>query len=131
MINTIKHQYLAILWAILVLILCDMPTDTLEKGVPVFQGMDKLVHTGFFFVLTVLLFYGKIRQQKSYVFRITTIMKILLVTASLGAGIEILQWKVFTYRSAEWWDLFCDMVGVGMGIFSYIFLHRNGHEKFI
>ncbi|WP_256011154.1 VanZ family protein [Desertivirga xinjiangensis] len=131
MINTIKHQYLAILWAILVLILCDMPTDTLENGVPVFEGMDKLVHTGFFFVLTVLLFYGKIRQQKSYYFRITTIVKILLVTAFLGAGIEILQWKVFTYRSAEWWDLFCDMVGVGMGIFSYIFLHRNGHEKFI
>ena len=132
MINTIRHQYLAILWAIVVLILCDMPMGAAESGsIPTFEGMDKLVHTGFFFVLTVLLFYGKIRQQKSYVFRITTILKIFLLTSALGAGIEILQLKVFTYRSADWWDLFCDIVGVGMGIFSYIFLHRNGHEKFL
>jgi len=129
MINTLKHQYLAILWSIVVLILCDMPMNT--EGVPVFQGMDKLVHTGFFFVLTVLLFYGKIRQQRSYYFRIMTIVKILVLTAALGGGIELLQLEVFTYRSAEWWDFFCDMAGVGMGVFSYIFLHRSGHEKFI
>lgn len=131
MINTIKHQYLAILWAIVVLILCDLPLDDINPGVPLFEGFDKLVHTGFFFVLTVLLFYGKIRQQQSYTFRILTIVKILLVTAALGAGIEVLQWKVFTYRSADIWDFFTDMAGVGMGIFSYIFLHRTGHEKFI
>lgn len=131
MINTLKHQYLAIIWSIVVLILCDIPMDKVNEEVPAFEGMDKLVHTGFFFVLTVFLFYGKIRQQNSYHFRILTILKILLVTAFLGAGIEVLQWKVFTYRSAEWWDFFCDMVGVGMGIFSYIFLHRKGHEKFL
>ena len=131
MINILKHQYLAIIWAVIVLILCDLPLENVSGQIPVFEGMDKLVHTGFFFVLTVLLFYGKIRQQGSYSFRILTIVKILLITATLGAGIEILQWKVFTYRSADIWDFFTDMVGVGMGIFSYIFLHRTGHEKLI
>lgn len=131
MLNTLKHQYLAIIWAIIVLILCDVPLDNVPGDLPLFEGFDKLVHTGFFFVLTVLLFYGKIRQQHSYSFRIMTIVKILLVTSFLGAGIEILQWKVFTYRSADFWDFFTDMTGVGMGIFSYIFLHRTGHEKFI
>ena len=130
MINTIKHQYLAILWSIMVLILCDMPTDSME-GVPVFEGIDKLVHTGFFFVLTVLLFYGKIRQQRSYTFRILTVIKILVIGVAFGALIELLQWRVFTYRSADWWDLFCDAVGVGMGVFSYVFLHRSGHEKLV
>ena len=129
MIATLRHQYLAIIWAILVLILCDMPIGESPGGIAWFEGFDKLVHTGFFFVLTVLLFHGKIRQQGSYSFRIITIVKILLVTVSLGAGIELLQWKVFTYRSAELWDLFTDMVGVGMGIFGYIFLHRTGYEK--
>jgi hypothetical protein len=129
MLNSLRHQYLAIIWSIVVLILCDVPMDT--SGTPTFEGMDKLVHTAFFFILTVLLFYGKIRQQKSYSFRIMTIVKILILTAVLGGGIEILQLEVFTYRSAEWWDFFCDMAGVGMGVFSYIFLHRNGHEKFI
>lgn len=131
MINTLKHQYLAIIWASIVLALCNMPMDKVANEVPIFEGLDKLVHTGFFFVLTVLLFYGKIRQQGSYSFRIFTIVKILIITASLGGGIELLQWKVFTYRSAELWDFVTDMVGVGMGIFGYIFLHRTGNEKFL
>ncbi len=131
MLRTLKHQYLAIIWASIVLILCNMPMEGTAQEVPTFEGMDKLVHTGFFFVLTVLIFYGKIRQQGSYSFRILTIVKIFIVTALLGAGIELLQWKVFTYRSAELWDLVTDMVGVGMGIFGYIFLHRTGNEKFL
>ena len=131
MITSLKHQYLAILWAIFVLIFCDMPVEQVTQDVATFEGMDKLVHTGFFFVLTVLLFYGKIREQKSYVFRITTILKIVFITVALGAAIELLQLFVFTYRSAEWWDLFCDVIGVGMGVFGYIFLHRNGNEKFL
>ncbi len=131
MLDTLKHQYLAILWAILVLILCDIPS--LSPGnIPIFEGFDKLVHTGFFFVLTVLLFYGKIRQQLSYSYRFITIIKILLITTILGGGIEMLQLFIFTYRSAEWWDFFSDMVGVGMGIFSYIFLHRfRFNEKLV
>ena len=131
--NTVKFQWPAILWAIIVLILCDMPPASLHgNNVPIFEGMDKLVHTGFFFVLTVLLFFGKIRQQHSYSYRIQTIIKIILFTSVLGGGIELLQWKVFTYRSAEWWDLFADMTGVGMGVFSYILLHRQNYsEKYV
>ncbi|HEY0898824.1 MAG TPA: VanZ family protein [Sphingobacteriaceae bacterium] len=125
MIQTLKHQYLAIIWSVIVLILCDLPLSSSGTRIPVFAGFDKLVHTGFFFVLTVLLFYGKIHQQKSYSFRIRTILVILLVTSVLGGGIELLQMFVFTYRAAEWWDFFADMTGVGMGIFSYIFLHRT------
>lgn len=125
MIDTLRHQYLAIIWASIVLVLCDMPIDDGSMGLTFFEGFDKLVHTGFFFVFTVLLFYGKIQQQRSYNYRIITVIKILIVTTLLGGGIELLQWKVFTYRSADWWDLFADLTGVGMGIFSYIFLHRT------
>ena len=128
MINTLKHQYLAIIWSILVFILCDIPMNGAE-GVPVFEGFDKLVHTGFFFVLTVFLFYGKIRQQNSYSFRILSVLKIFIVATAFGGIIELLQWKVFTYRSADWWDFFCDTTGVAMGVFSYIFLHRTGNGK--
>jgi len=125
MFKSLRYQYLSILWAIFVVILCEMPPlGTDNVGITFFEGFDKLAHTGFFFVLTVFLFYGKIRQQASYSYRPITILKILGITLFLGAGIEILQLEIFTYRSAEWWDLFADMTGVGMGIFSYIFLHR-------
>ena len=125
MLKTIRYQYLSILWAMFVLIMCEMPPiDSAKSGITFFEGFDKLAHTGFFFVLTVFLFYGKIKEHSSYSYRPLTILKILLITLALGMLIEVLQLKIFTYRSAEWWDLFADMTGVGMGIFSYIFLHR-------
>ncbi len=117
---------MSILWAIFVVVICDIPlSDTSALGVSFFEGFDKLAHTGFFFVLTVLLFHGKIKQQASYSYRGMTLLKILLITTCLGGLIELLQLYVFTYRSADWWDFFADMTGVGMGIFSYIFLHRT------
>lgn len=126
MLNTLRYQYLSILWAIFVVVMCDMPmSGTGSLGITFFEGFDKLAHTGFFFVLTVLLFYGKIKQQVSYSYRGMTLLKILAITTALGVFIELLQLYIFTYRSAEWWDLFADMIGVGMGIFSYIFLHRT------
>ncbi len=125
MLKTIRYQLPAIIWAIFITVLCEMPgLDSSKSGISLFEGFDKLAHTGFFFVLTVLLFYGKIREQSSYSYRLLTILKILFITFSLGAFIEVLQMKIFTYRSAEWWDLFADMTGVGMGIFSYVLLHR-------
>jgi VanZ family protein len=128
MLRTLKFQWPAIAWAIVVLILCDMPVSSSGPSI-FFEGFDKMGHLGVFFILTVLLFYGKINQQNSYDYRPLTIVKILLITSTLGGGIEILQWKVFTYRSAELWDFIADMLGVGMGIFSYLLLHRKSHEQ--
>lgn len=131
MLKIFRYQYLAILWTIFILIMCNLPLDGAKK-LPLFEGFDKMVHLGFFFVLTVLLFFGKIQEQLSYTYRTLTIVKILLITATIGGCIELLQWKVFTYRSAEWWDFFADMIGVGMGIFSYMFLHRTRfNEKLV
>lgn len=125
MLKDIKYQGWAILWTGLVLILCNLPSADFPSSEKFFEGFDKMCHLGFFFVLAVLLLYGKIKQQKSYEYSWLTIIKIILLTAFIGGGIEILQWKVFTYRSAEWWDFFSDMAGVGMAIFSYMILHRK------
>lgn len=125
----LKYQGWAVFWTILILIFCniEMPSQSTEGFF--FEGFDKMVHLGFFFVLTILLFYGKIKYQHNYSFRSLTILKIILIGAFLGAGIEILQWKVFTYRSAEWWDFICDMFGVFMGVFGYILLHKSHYNE--
>ncbi|MFD1628971.1 VanZ family protein [Pseudopedobacter beijingensis] len=126
MLKTIKYQLPAIIWSIVVLVLCNVPPSSFQTAPKFFfEGFDKMAHLGFFYVLAVLLFYGKIRQQRSYEYSWLTIIKIVVLTACIGGGIEILQWKVFTYRSAEWWDFFSDMIGVGMAIFSYLLLHRR------
>lgn len=125
----LKYQIWAIVWTVVILVLCNMKMpDTHGSGI-FFEGFDKMVHLGFFYVLTILLFFGKIRHQHNYSFRSLTIFKIIVITAALGGGIELLQWKIFTYRSAEWWDFGCDMVGVFMGVFSYILLHKSNYNE--
>ncbi|MGK6350508.1 VanZ family protein [Parapedobacter sp. DT-150] len=119
-----KHYIWAILWAVIVLVLCSMPSETTDD-VPKFPGIDKLVHTGFFFVLTVLLYYGAIRRYDT--FRPSWLISIRITVLSFLFALftEYLQWKIFTYRSADAWDLFADAVGTGMGIFAYLLLHNT------
>lgn len=122
-------QKWAILWAIFTIVLCNINLPEGDgNGGFFFEGFDKLAHLGFFYVLTVLLFYGKIKFQHSYNFNSLTIFKIFVITIVIGGGIELLQWKVFVYRSAEWWDFACDMIGACMGIFSYTLLHNANYN---
>lgn len=126
----IKYQRWALLWTVVILILCNMKMPESNGPGFFFEGFDKMAHLGFFYVLTILLFYGKIVNQHSYSFRSLTIFKIIALTFCLGGAIELIQWKFFTYRSAEWWDLGSDMIGVFMGVFSYVILHKwNYNEK--
>ncbi len=129
LLKELKYQAWAIAWTLLIVFFCCIHTEGASKTGFFFEGFDKLVHLGFFYVLTVLMFYGKINSQHNYRFRSLTIFKIILITAAIGGGIEFLQSKFFTYRSAEWWDFACDMIGVSMGVFSYVLLHKMDYEK--
>ena len=131
-LKALKYQRWAIIWAVIILVLCNIQLpESQDKTGLFFKGFDKLAHLGFFYLLTVLLFYGKINYQHNYNFRSLTILKIIMISVILGGGIELLQLKVFTYRSAEWWDFGCDMIGTLMGVFSYVLLHRSNytHQK--
>lgn len=115
----------SILWAIIVLLLTCLPINDTAEKVPSFQGMDKLVHTGFFFVFSVLLCFGYAGKSKSRQAQAGTFFKVLLISILFGLLTEFLQYKFFTYRSGDWWDFFADTVGTGMGLFSYLVLHRD------
>lgn len=128
-IKVLKYQRWAILWTIVILVLCNIEMPKGPGTGFFFDGFDKLTHLGFFYVLTILLFYGKIRYQHNYNFRSLTIFKIIAISVIIGGGIELLQWKVFTYRSAEWWDFGCDMIGCLMGVFSYVLLHLSNYDE--
>ena len=128
--EALKSQRWSILWAIVILVLCniELPENDLSSGF-FFKGFDKMGHLGFFYVLTVLLFYGKINYQHNFSFRSLTIFKIIMISAILGGGIELMQLSLFTYRSAEWWDFGCDMIGCLMGVFSYALLHLSNYNE--
>lgn len=118
-----KHYIWAFLWAIFVFILIAMPGSG-NPGIPFFEGMDKLVHVGFFFVLTVLMLYGAIRRRNNQQLSIGTTAIIIVISLLFAGFTEWVQLQFFTYRSADIWDLFSDVVGTGMGVFSYLIFHK-------
>ncbi|MES2828201.1 MAG: VanZ family protein [Bacteroidota bacterium] len=129
LIQKIKYHGWAIAWSVFILILCCMKMPASSGTGFFFEGFDKMVHLGFFFILTVLLFFGRILEQRNYRFRFLSIFKILVITASIGAAIEAIQFEFFPYRSAEIWDFACDMLGVSMAICSYILLHKSDYYE--
>src|SRR5690606_16591536 len=122
--RTMKHYIWAFLWAVIVLVLCSMPVEG-TQDIPVIEGIDKLVHTGFFFVFTVLLYTRAIHHRPARRPGLAVSLIIIFISLLLAALTEVLQWKFFTYRSGDLWDLFADLVGSGMAVFAYLLLHRT------
>lgn len=117
-----KYQYYwpAILWALFILIICNIPMGAVGKSPRFFPGFDKLVHTGLFAVLAILYCAGSIRRWSTKTIRIEIAVKNTIVLVSYGAFIEWLQLYIFTWRSGEWNDLFADTVGACLGIFGVL-----------
>ncbi len=116
----LKYQSLTLIWALFIFIICCVSLGKVGESHLFFKGFDKLTHTGLFFVLTIFTFYGLIRKQQHIKFPASVFIAVLMVMFLFGGTIELLQWKIFTYRSAEWDDLFCDVLGSLMGIFSIL-----------
>ena len=94
-----------------------------------FEGVDKLAHTVFFFVFGILMFHASIRIRGARKPSTKVLLRVLAVSIVFALLTEFLQWKVFTYRSAEMWDLLANFTGIGMACFAYICLHRSGEKQ--
>lgn len=130
MIPFIKYHGPAILWALFILIICAVDLGAAGESPMFFAGFDKLTHTGLFFTLTTLYCNGAIRQQKPVRFSYKQALVVILVATFYGGVIEILQLKIFTWRSADWNDLFCDVLGTCMAVFGVMLtVGAIGNEK--
>ena len=128
--QTLKYYGPAILWALFVLIMCAVPFGDIGESSLFFPGFDKLVHCGLFFVLSVLFCFGIFRKWITRSIRIEIAINNTIVLISYGALIEVLQSKIFTWRSGDWNDLLADTIGGCMGIFA-VLLTSNAinHEE--
>lgn len=115
-----KYYGPAILWAFFILIICAIPMGSVGESPMFFAGFDKLVHCGLFFVLSILYCWGSIRKWNTRSIRIEIAMKNTVVLLSYGALIEVLQSRIFTWRSGDWNDLLADTIGGCMGIFGVL-----------
>jgi len=116
-----KHYLWAVVWAILVLFLISSPLPDVSNSAHSFPGIDKLIHTGFFFVFTILMFFGSLMNDNEPNLISWPNIFVLGSASVFAVATELIQ-KFLSYRSFEYWDIFADHVGIGMAYFAYLVL---------
>lgn len=119
--SAILPLLLSITWGavILCLSLISSPPD-----IPGVLGWDKLLHAGAYGLLTLLVapvFFTYYRN------RLRTYFLTGLVCILYGGMVEVLQLLANTGRTAEWWDLFADALGVAAACVVF----RQGYGMYI
>jgi hypothetical protein len=105
---------LAVMWTILILVLCWIPGDWLpvkETGESTWEipYKDKFVHAGMFFVFAHLWLEASPRRQGRFVWVALAGLALAAVT-ELGQNIPVLK------RDGEFADAFADFTGVMVGL---------------
>jgi VanZ family protein len=123
--SILKYYRLTILWALFILIICNVNLGGVGGSGLFFEGFDKLTHCGLFFVLIVFYCHGYLRKNQFNTLSMPSAFVITLLAVAYGAVIELLQLYVFTWRGAEWADLFCDTVGTCMAMFCILVITQT------
>lgn len=121
----LKYHRLTVLWALFILIICNLDLGGVGKSHLFFEGFDKLTHCGLFFVLVVFYSNGYLRNNQHGTLSAFPAFVITLGAIAFGAIIELLQLYVFTWRGAEWADLFCDTIGACMAMFCILVITQT------
>ncbi|MFP4288793.1 MAG: VanZ family protein [Bacteroidota bacterium] len=124
-----KIRYLlpAFVWALTIIVLILMPSGNIPKtkllNIP---HIDKLVHFGLFFVLSILLDFGFRKQPFKSFLQKNHYTISLLFCVIFGVGTELLQF-VFTSqgRSATVLDFIANFSGALAGVFALFVLLKN------
>ena len=108
------------IWLIIICYLSLMPANEFPRiSLFNFPGFDKLVHFGFYFILSLFLF-------KPFSKVLTYPVTCTIVTAALAGGlIEILQKEYTTSRHADVFDFLADLAGILAAVIFYILSIRG------
>ena len=119
-----KLFIISLIWSVFILILCGIPGSSLPSG-PLFNipNFDKFVHAGLYFPLAFSLGAVFDLSSKS-ILRITGPLLTMIIAASYGGLIEILQEYLFINRSADILDLLADIIGGLCGLTIYYLFFR-------
>ena len=112
---TTNRKYLFILtglniaWILLIFALCAMPPqDIPDPGIDI-PHLDKVVHIGMFFIMSLLICYRYERFAFKNIYAVAIAFSFLY-----GGLIEILQHYFFN-RGGDLWDLLADVAGGVLG----------------
>ena len=113
--------WIALCWTGVVGFFCLVPSNDIPTvSIP---NLDKLVHTFFHFIFTILwfLFFKKQVKKKNQ-------LKLLVVafcfSLLFGIGIEVLQNKLTTTRSGDFFDVLANLTGAILAFVLVLFAKR-------
>ena len=120
----------AIIWAIVMLILLLMPGNEMPdlNKLHLFQGIDKVVHIGIFFIIALILYWESSLRHPNGEKKWNSLAKIVICTVIFAFLTEEAQ-KHVSSRTADKYDILADCIGIGMATASYILLHRKTVKK--
>ena len=107
-----RHNFPAILWGLIILILMGMPGNDIPK-MPWLEHLhfDKAVHFFLYAVFTILLIRG-FKNQTSFIFlQKYSIISALVIGIFYGAILEYLQGVLFIERTSDINDLIANIIG--------------------
>lgn len=121
-----KHTKWAMLWALLILILCGMP----GKDIPHISflellSFDKFVHASIFFIFILLSIRGFLLQTHFLKLRLNAKPMAFAVCVAYGGLMEIMQATLFVDRSADVYDFIANSFGCLMGWIFYNSIERK------
>lgn len=128
----LKHMKWAMLWALLILVLCGIPgRDIPHISFLELLSFDKFVHAGMFFVLIVLTIRGFLIQTNFIKIQALAKQISLFLCVSYGGLLELMQEAVFEERSADIYDFIANSFGCFLGLFLYYWIEKRILNRFI
>ena len=115
-----RYNRAAILWAILILILCGLPGSNFPKlSFLDWLRPDKIVHLIIFGVQSFLLIKGFSRQEHFPNLRTNASGWGLLLTITYGILVEVMQATIFIGRSGDVRDALANSIGAFIGLYFF------------
>lgn len=128
----LKHMKCAMLWALLILILCGIPgRDIPHISFLELLSFDKFVHAGIFFVLIAFTIRGFLLQTTFNKLQQSPKIISFLICVAYGGALELMQDAVFEERSADIYDFIANSFGCIVGLLLYTWTEKKILIKFI
>lgn len=119
------YGILFFLWMAILTTLSLLPSEDLNLKTPPIPYLDKWVHFTFYFVAMTL---GALFMRERLRHRLSSEMALVIIGAGLifyGMIIEVLQSISDQGRSAEWWDIGANILGIAFGAGLSLLLFRK------
>lgn len=116
----LKYNFYTICWAIIILIVSIVNVGT-NANIEI-HVIDKIVHTGMYGLLALLMIVGFLKQRSSNYIRFNAIRLSVIITTMYGISIEIVQ-SFIPERGFDWVDMIANTIGafIGFGLFVLIY----------